>query len=56
MYSSTLVLTSQRIINRFKVLEAIYSDNVRIFSLGTDALESFVISEIGKEFLRKKTN
>ena len=53
MSSATFVQSFQRFVNRFGVPDVVYSDNARSFAQGTDAIELFVVSENGKEFLRK---
>jgi hypothetical protein len=53
MSSKSFVQSFQRFINVHGVPDAIYSDNARTFSQGTDAMETFVVSEEGKELLRK---
>lgn len=53
MTAKSFVQSFQRFINVHGVPDTVYSDNARTFSLGTDAMESFIASEEGKELLRK---
>src|SRR5678816_4185452 len=53
MSARAFVQSFQRFVARFGVPEFLYSDNARSFNKGADALEQFVVSEVGSEFLRK---
>ena len=53
MSSSSFVQSFQRFVSRFGIPDFLYSDNARSFIQGADAIESFVASENGAEFLRK---
>src|ERR1044072_6614049 len=52
MSSKSFVQSFQRFVNKFGVPDALYSDNAKSFTQGADAIESFVVSEDGGEFLR----
>ena len=53
MSTQSFVLSFQRFVAKFGVPDVLYSDNARSFIQGVDAIESFVVSEVGSEFLRK---
>ncbi|KAL7644522.1 UNVERIFIED_CONTAM: hypothetical protein RMT77_005354 [Armadillidium vulgare] len=53
MSSESFVKSFQRFVNLYGVPDAVYSDNARSFIQGVNSFESFVVSENGKEFLRK---
>lgn len=53
MTTQSFVQSFQRFVAKFGVPDVIYSDNARSFIQGIDAIESFVVSEVGSEFLRK---
>ena len=52
MSSKSFVQSFQRFVNKFGVPDVLYSDNAKSFTQGADAIESFVVSEDGGEFLR----
>ena len=56
MSSKSFVQSFQRFVNRFGVPDCVYSDNARSFSQGTDFIETFLVSDNGSEFLRKKSD
>ncbi|KAL7631639.1 UNVERIFIED_CONTAM: hypothetical protein RMT77_018057 [Armadillidium vulgare] len=53
MSTQSFVQSFQRFVVKFGVPDVLYSDNARSFIQGTDAIESFVVSENGSEFLRR---
>ena len=53
MTTKSFVQSFQRFVNIYGLPDTVYSDNARTFIQGTDVIETFVVSEEGKEFLRK---